>query len=334
MLALVAPAAGQDNPFAQGWTLVPALSKFSFESTKNTSIVETNTFSGLSGTLDADGTAVIKIQLNSIDTGIDLRNVRMRFLFFETFKFPELTISADVDPQEVSDLATNDSKQITLPVEVDLHGVKQTLETEVSLKLVQENQVSVSSVEPILIAADQFDLAAGVTRLEEAAGVTLLPSGAVSFELLFQAGGAADATTAAVADPRDAAMETKGVFTLEECTTRFDTMSRAEAIFFESGSARLDEESRHVLDEIIDIVGRCPGLNIQVSGHTDSRGTVEANQALSERRADSVHDYLVERGVGDDRMHADGFGEAQPAFPNDSARNRARNRRIEFSVLR
>lgn len=337
LLALfgVGPALAQDNPFAQNWTLVPASSSLTFLSTKNQTTVETNKFSNIVGGIDANGAATIKVQLNSIDTGIDLRNVRMRFLFFEVFKYPDLIITAHLDPAQVSDLKTVRRKQMQVPVDVELHGAKQSMPIDMTVTLISDTTVSVASTSPIPIDAKLFGLEAGVQRLQEAANVTLLPSGSVSFDLLFEQGGEGPpvGTTAAV-DPRSTAIESKGDLTVDECVNRFETMSKAEAIFFDSGSARLDNESRDMLDEVKDIVQRCPNLNIMISGHTDSRGSDDANQTLSEQRAGSVRDYLVAHGVAGDRLQWHGYGETQPAFPNDTAENRARNRRIEFSVMK
>ena len=76
----------------------------------------------------------------------------------------------------------------------------------------------------------------------------------------------------------------------------------------------------------------CPDVTIEVEGHTDAEGSDERNQPLSERRAQSVVDYLAERGVPVERMKAVGYGASQPVVPNDTSENMARNRRIEFRV--
>src|SRR4051794_12551850 len=73
---------------APNWTLDPAASVITYQSVKKNTIVETNKIRNITGTLSAAGDAKVKFDLNSVDTGVDLRNVRMRFLFFETFKYP------------------------------------------------------------------------------------------------------------------------------------------------------------------------------------------------------------------------------------------------------
>jgi len=78
---------------------------------------------------------------------------------------------------------------------------------------------------------------------------------------------------------------------------------------------------------------RCPASNIEVAGHTDTDGDDEANQALSEKRAQAVVDYLVKAGLPAARFTATGFGATQPLVPNDSEQGKAQNRRIEFKVM-
>ncbi|WP_236638347.1 OmpA family protein [Mangrovicoccus ximenensis] len=134
------------------------------------------------------------------------------------------------------------------------------------------------------------------------------------------------------AAPASAALEAQGDFSLEACTGRFEILSRTDNISFESGSARLRPASFPLLDQVADIVNRCPGLNILIAGHTDSTGDAGLNQRLSESRAASVVDYLLGKGVGQGRMASAGYGEDRPVADNATAEGRARNRRIEFSV--
>ena len=101
----------------------------------------------------------------------------------------------------------------------------------------------------------------------------------------------------------------------------------------EEAVARLDAASNALLDNLYDIVSRCPGMVIEIGGHTDSDGSDATNVALSERRAKAVDDYLRGKGIPDGRLVTRGYGEALPFVPNDSPANKARNRRIEFKVV-
>ena len=78
---------------------------------------------------------------------------------------------------------------------------------------------------------------------------------------------------------------------------------------------------------------RYPDLRIEVGGHTDSRGSDALNLRLSQRRAESVLEYLAQAGVSRSRLSAVGYGEARPVASNDNETGRALNRRVEFVVL-
>ena len=331
------PVAAQDNPFAQGWTLDNAASQLRFQSVKNVTKVESSSFATFNGGIDANGKATIHVLLDSVDTTIDLRNVRMRFLFFETFKFPEATITATIDPAQIADLATARRKTVHVAFTMDLHGVSKTMETDVAATLVADDMVVISTTAPISIAVDDFGLTENLGKLQDAAKVVIIPSGTVSFDFTFRRNGADGAAPVVApvepAAPAAAALETSGDFSVEECAGRFEILSRTGNIYFRSGSARLEGESAPLLNSLADIISRCPGMVIKVSGYTDSDGSEAANQRLSDARAKSVAAYLVDKGIEQDRITAEGFGEANPAFPNDSADNKARNRRIEFSTV-
>jgi outer membrane protein OmpA-like peptidoglycan-associated protein len=103
-------------------------------------------------------------------------------------------------------------------------------------------------------------------------------------------------------------------------------------VLFDTGSYTLKSGAREKLAKISGIVLAHPGLNLQIEGHTDSVGSDEMNQQLSERRADSVRDFLAEQGVPGSAITAKGFGKTQPVAPNDTAEGRQRNRRVELVV--
>jgi outer membrane protein OmpA-like peptidoglycan-associated protein len=103
-------------------------------------------------------------------------------------------------------------------------------------------------------------------------------------------------------------------------------------VLFDTGSYTLKPGAREKLAKISGIVLAHPGLNLQIEGHTDSVGTDEFNQQLSERRADSVRDFLAEQGVPGSAISARGFGKTQPVAGNDTAEGRQRNRRVELVV--
>ncbi len=106
-----------------------------------------------------------------------------------------------------------------------------------------------------------------------------------------------------------------------------------ENINFEVGSATITADSRVELQKAVDFMNANADTRVKIDGHTDSDGGEAGNLTLSQDRADSVKAFLVENGIDADRMETEGFGESQPIAPNDTGENKAKNRRIEFSVL-
>ncbi len=106
-----------------------------------------------------------------------------------------------------------------------------------------------------------------------------------------------------------------------------------EGINFETNKADILPESEEILMRAYQTMRTNPTLKVEIGGHTDDVGRDAANQKLSERRANSVRNWLVQKGVDGARITTRGYGETQPMVPNDSAENRARNRRIEFKVV-
>lgn len=116
------------------------------------------------------------------------------------------------------------------------------------------------------------------------------------------------------------------------CQASLQSTVREGMIRFERASATLTRESFATLDKLAGVLKTCPDVTVEIEGHTDSEGTPERNQGLSDRRAKSVVDYLERNGVLASKVTAVGYGETRPLVPNDTAENRAKNRRIEFTV--
>lgn len=103
-----------------------------------------------------------------------------------------------------------------------------------------------------------------------------------------------------------------------------------DKILFGFDQSVLTAESRKSLGKMADILKKYPDTNIEIQGHTDSKGTAKYNQALSERRAAAVYSNLTESGIAAKRMTTKGFGEALPKYPNST--EAAFNRRVDFLV--
>jgi outer membrane protein OmpA-like peptidoglycan-associated protein len=103
---------------------------------------------------------------------------------------------------------------------------------------------------------------------------------------------------------------------------------------FDTDKAEIRKSEMDDLKKAVAFVQKYPGATISVEGHTDSTGSNEYNQALSERRAEAVKKYLVEHGgVAADKITAKGFGETRPIASNDTAKGRAENRRVEIVIV-
>jgi OmpA-OmpF porin, OOP family len=116
------------------------------------------------------------------------------------------------------------------------------------------------------------------------------------------------------------------------CQQLFADLLAKGKIRFESGRDTINPDSAGLLDRLIETALRCPTVNIEIAGHTDADGEDGFNQALSEKRAQAVIDYLVKAGLPATRFTATGYGSTQPVAGNDTDEGKAQNRRIDFVV--
>ncbi len=106
-------------------------------------------------------------------------------------------------------------------------------------------------------------------------------------------------------------------------------------ISFATGSDEILPNSEPMLLEVADALLRNPNLElIEIQGHTDNRGDRELNMRLSQQRAEAVRGWLIQHGVGPARLMAKGYGPLHPIVPNITQQNRARNRRVQFTIVR
>ncbi len=96
----------------------------------------------------------------------------------------------------------------------------------------------------------------------------------------------------------------------------------------------LNDKAKGYLDEIADWLNENPNLNVEIAGHTDSKGTDEYNQKLSENRAKSVYEYFISKGVKANRLSYKGYGESMPIATNDTDEGRQLNRRVELKIVK
>lgn len=130
----------------------------------------------------------------------------------------------------------------------------------------------------------------------------------------------------------DGFLENDGVVALECEKAVVKTIVINAGALFDFDEATIREGDVPVLDILASFLNAHPEVNVKVAGHTCSIGSDEYNQVLSEKRADAVEAYFVDRGVSADRIESAGFGETQPAFDNNTRDNRAKNRRVEITT--
>ena len=318
------------------WTLDPSNSHVYLQTTKEEKTVERHQFTRVEGGVTADGNATVKIDLGSLETGIDLRNVRMRFLLFETFKFPHAEITARLDKAQLQGLTAGTPVQYPLVLDVNMHGITNKLGARVLVTRTSDATVSVATIEPIVVGAETFGFTGGLAKLSDAVGgISINPSAVITFDLVFGTGSLQrELDLIQASQEKDRIKQETGAITAEGCETRFLVLSESRAIYFQTGSAELDRESEPLLNTGADIASRCPTVKVDVEGHTDSIGGKRYNQRLSERRAQAVVDFLTAKGISKDRIRSAGFGDTRPVAPNNTEANRAKNRRIEFKAKR
>jgi len=109
---------------------------------------------------------------------------------------------------------------------------------------------------------------------------------------------------------------------------------RLKNIYFDFDKTTLQQESYVELNKVVDFLKQNPKVSVEISGHTDSKGSDEYNLNLSQGRSQSVVDYLISQGIDVSRLQAHGYGETKPIDTNETEEGRANNRRVEFTILK
>lgn len=113
----------------------------------------------------------------------------------------------------------------------------------------------------------------------------------------------------------------------EVLKTAFDNLE------FENAKATIKESSFNSLNDLADVLLKKEEWNLQIAGHTDNVGNSQSNLVLSKKRAESVRDFLFQKGIAKDRLHVLYFGDKQPLEPNDTPEGRQANRRVEMTII-
>ncbi|NWF38293.1 YceI family protein [Mariprofundus sp. NF] len=170
--------------WAEGWTLDVNHSDVNFVSVKKGSVAEVHHFKGLSGTIK-ERSAEISIDLSTVESGISIRNERMRSMLFEVGQFASATVSVDLSTVNYEALKAGDTVAVQLPMLLNLHGMKKPVVADVQI-IVLSDKLLVTSRQPVIVKAADFGLDAGIEALRQ---IAKLPSIAqavpVSFHLQF-----------------------------------------------------------------------------------------------------------------------------------------------------
>ena len=168
------------------WTLSNEASTLSFVTVKADHVAEVHTFDELSGAIGEDGSVSVEIALASVNTLVPIRNERMQSMLFETDFFPRATITSQINSDRLANMAPGSSEEMGLDFTLELHDQSQTYNATVLVSR-QEAGLIATTVKPIVVNAESFDLVAGVEALREVAGLPSISRAVpVSFTVVFE----------------------------------------------------------------------------------------------------------------------------------------------------
>ncbi|NWD73206.1 YceI family protein [Pseudomonas gingeri] len=170
-------------PAQANWYLDNESSRLSFITTHNADISEVHRFLTLHGKIDRQGVATLEVELESVSTGIPLRDERLRRDLFEIKTWPEAQVVAQINVQPISDLAPGAQLELRLPLLVKLRGKEHSYNAELLATRLDDRRFQVVTLEPLVLHAEDFDLLPGLATLRKAAGLSAIslsvPVGAV-----------------------------------------------------------------------------------------------------------------------------------------------------------
>ena len=169
------------------FALDTARSSLFFVSSKNVNTIESHTFNQMTGDISGN-VATVRLVLDSVESGIDLRNERMRELLFETDTFSEATISLPIDPDELAALNVGTSVIQSVEPTLQLHGISASVAMDLRVTRVSTTTLLVQNTSPIVVRAADFDLVDGIEALRNIANLAVISySVPTNFTLVFNA---------------------------------------------------------------------------------------------------------------------------------------------------
>lgn len=164
------------------WTLDMENSGLSYGSIKKNSIGESNHFQSMEGRITDKGELTLLIDLASVETWVDIRNLRMKEFFFQTGVFPVATLRGQIDMEKFNDLKVGGQKSFDAAFDFELHGQSQTIEAELVIMRLSEKTVVVLPGSIIFLNVENFNLLSGLKKLQNLAK---LPSISLSVPIIF-----------------------------------------------------------------------------------------------------------------------------------------------------
>ncbi|MCY1414170.1 YceI-like domain protein [compost metagenome] len=160
------------SPLAMAdWQLDAESSRISFVSVKRGDVAEVLRFDQLSGQIDDKGEARILVPMESIDSGLALRDQRLRETFFEIQRYPQATISSQLDLASFDDLQVGQARKQQIDLNLELNGQQRRLKAEVLVSRLSEGRVQVATLEPLVLKLVDFDLEDRLQPLKELASL-------------------------------------------------------------------------------------------------------------------------------------------------------------------
>ncbi|MNQ41258.1 YceI-like domain protein [compost metagenome] len=158
-------------PVQASWYLDNESSRISFISTKAGSISEVHRFLTLHGKIDNGGKAHLSVELESVSTGVPLRDQRLREQFFEIGKYPEAEVSAQLDLRPITDLAPGAQLELSLPLTVRLRDQEHEYRAELLATRLDDRRFQVVTLAPLVLQVEDFGLTAALDGLRKVAGL-------------------------------------------------------------------------------------------------------------------------------------------------------------------
>ena len=170
------------------WYLDGESSRLSFITTQNANVANKHRFLVLHGKVDRKGHAQLRIEMDSVNSAVPLRDERMRDQLFDFKHFPEAQITAQINLQPINELAPGAQVELRLPVTVSLRGKQHTYEAELLATRLDERRFQVVTLEPLMLQAEDFGLQPELETLRKLAGLSAISfSVPVSAVLIFTA---------------------------------------------------------------------------------------------------------------------------------------------------